>query len=749
MIIDLDLYRNEKTFFFPIRHHSLISSKNLKIALENFNPDVILIEGPSDATNSIENIAKSKMPVSIYGLIETEKDQVGVNFPFLETSPEFVALKYGYENNILTEFIDLPIYDIETIRYEKINYEYNSYIEKIVEDSGLSCFDEYYEKYFEISLQNKSVDDYLNLMLTYCKITREISPSNDYNDLRENYMAKNIQKYLDKKVFIVTGGFHTPSLVSLIKKEISLKEKEINSKVKNNINYVIPYDIKNISSLNGYSAGISFPYYSSTLLKNKLDVLDTFTEVLSSYSRDRKLDISLPKIISGIDLAFGLARLREKLHPGVFELIDAAISISTNFTQYEDQDLIEENFKSFLVGDGFGEVFDLNSLPPLISDFDLHIKKYSMENKSEITLNVLSSKTAFNKSVFLARLEFLDIKYSTLVRGFSLYDLKIKDYVTQKFTLSNKNNVIQDLISASYLGTTISIATESKIRNMLSLSKTLEENLEILTFAIVLQSFNIISEIIDRIKISLLEEHSAVVTSKSLNKIIDLILYYRTFSLEENEELNILLDDYYKKFILQMDTLEEISHTVEKEMAIAINNIFKFINSYKLLDINLFVEILYKLKSLHWTTSLKGISLSILYLLEKISEETLLNQLKNNFVTSGLNIYGTAYFLEFLVISNKQLLLNNDNFLNILNDFFKNINEKDFLKLLPDMRRIFTSLRPTETITLSKNISRINSSNEKILVKYNVSYENIIKNKELEISVIDSLKKRGIEYGNN
>ena len=59
---------NNPLLFFPVRHHSPVCSYQLIRTIELYRPDIILIEGPSDACELIPALTneETKLPAAIY-----------------------------------------------------------------------------------------------------------------------------------------------------------------------------------------------------------------------------------------------------------------------------------------------------------------------------------------------------------------------------------------------------------------------------------------------------------------------------------------------------------------------------------------------------------------------------------------------------------------------------------------------------------------------------------------------------------
>ena len=98
-----------QTRVFGIRHHGPGSARSLRLALERFRPDAILIEGPADADPLIAHIASANMepPVALLAYVPETPSRAAF-WPFAVFSPEWQALRYALEHEVTVGFCDLP-----------------------------------------------------------------------------------------------------------------------------------------------------------------------------------------------------------------------------------------------------------------------------------------------------------------------------------------------------------------------------------------------------------------------------------------------------------------------------------------------------------------------------------------------------------------------------------------------------------------------------------------------------------------
>ena len=92
--------------YFPVRHHSPACAFHLRRAIGRYRPDCILVEGPENANPLIPVLAdpEGHPPLALYysyrdsaGLLSEEKESYKCYYPFLDCSPEYIALREAAE----------------------------------------------------------------------------------------------------------------------------------------------------------------------------------------------------------------------------------------------------------------------------------------------------------------------------------------------------------------------------------------------------------------------------------------------------------------------------------------------------------------------------------------------------------------------------------------------------------------------------------------------------------------------------
>lgn len=427
----------DQVIFLPIRHHSPICSYHIKNIIDEYKPEVILIEGPDNLNDYKGNLFNpgSSMPLAFYTVYKEdiknddgskEKIRESVYYPFADFSPEFVALNLGFEKSIETKFIDLPysIFKRYAQNYENVlndtYIQYSDYINLLCEKLNLRDFSEFWEKYFELNSFDGGSLKFIESMYSFCYYTRMTYSSNqlkaDGTIQRELFMINNIyenmQKY--KRILVITGGFHTPSLFSY-----NYKSK-LDFKITNTgeiENYIVPFSYDSIDERSGYRSGITFPQYREHLLSLLHKEKDPFYEntLYFLHKFHNRLQIvkesgTIVNKIESLRVMDQLKQLRGKKGIGLYEMIDGVLS---SYGKVEFLEVLQ-SLNHVLTGDKIGIYSDDNS--PLLKDFIEKLMELLTMNQTKPEKFLYPNKSDKDKSfsLFFHKLNFLDVNFAKL-----------------------------------------------------------------------------------------------------------------------------------------------------------------------------------------------------------------------------------------------------------------------------------------------------------------------------------------------
>lgn len=95
--------------FFGIRHHGPGCARSLLHALEQLQPDCLLVEGPPEGEALLPMLAHADLrpPVAMLVYVQDSPSHAAF-YPFAEFSPEWQALQWAARQGVATRFMDLP-----------------------------------------------------------------------------------------------------------------------------------------------------------------------------------------------------------------------------------------------------------------------------------------------------------------------------------------------------------------------------------------------------------------------------------------------------------------------------------------------------------------------------------------------------------------------------------------------------------------------------------------------------------------
>src|SRR5688572_10803280 len=96
-----------RTALFPVRHHSPRTSRVLAAFLDHHRPELVLVEGPSDASHLIDVLTDdaTEPPIALLAY-RTDGKPGSALWPFAAYSPEHIGLVWAKRQGAKSAFID-------------------------------------------------------------------------------------------------------------------------------------------------------------------------------------------------------------------------------------------------------------------------------------------------------------------------------------------------------------------------------------------------------------------------------------------------------------------------------------------------------------------------------------------------------------------------------------------------------------------------------------------------------------------
>ncbi len=426
---------------FGIRHHGPGSARSLRAALEQLQPDCVLVEGPPDADALIPMLAKPGMvpPVALL-LYVPDQPRRAVYYPFALFSPEWQALHFALAHGIPARFMDLPqTYQLGDGAQGKEDGQKPAQNEDVGDNDEapnphsdplgwLAAAASYSdgERWWEQMVEHRrdGAEIFAAILEAMAALRAELPPDPDPREaqreawMRQTIRAAQAQGY--ERIAVVCGAWHAPALVDLAAARADAALLKGLPKTKLQATWV-PWTHGRLAYGSGYGAGIESPGWYEHLWHG-MRAGHTSTEVATRWLarvarllREKDFDVSSAHVIEAVRLAEALAALRERPLPGLPELNEAVQAVFCGGNALPMQ-LVHEQL---IVGETLGAVPDDTPLAPLQQDLGREQKRLRMPASAswrDYDLD-LRKPNDLERSYLLHRLNLLGIPWGELQRS--------------------------------------------------------------------------------------------------------------------------------------------------------------------------------------------------------------------------------------------------------------------------------------------------------------------------------------------
>lgn len=441
---------------FGIRHHGPGSARSVRQGLEEFSPDVVLIEGPSDADPLVMLAASESMepPIALLAYATGEPSKAAF-WPFAVFSPEWQALQWAAKNGVQARFCDLPAFNVladQGIRTVREG-------DPLSELAAAAGFDDT-ERWWDSVIESSSGADSFDAITEAMEALRETVPIDEETAHREAYMRQVLRKTLKdgaERVAVVCGAWHAPALVGgLGPAAPDARILKGMSKVKTSLTWV-PWTHSRLASASGYGAGITSPgWYHHLFTANDKTITRWLTKV-ARVLRGEDLPISSAHVIEAVRLADTLAALRSRPLAGLSEVTEATRSVMCDGNDV----LLDLITRRLVVGEALGAVPEETPTVPLEADLRARSKTLRLRQQAGAkTLDLdLRRDIDVERSQFLHRLGILEIDWGTPADS----EVRSTGTFRETWALQWKPEFSVSVIEASLWGTTVAAAATSRV----------------------------------------------------------------------------------------------------------------------------------------------------------------------------------------------------------------------------------------------------------------------------------------------
>jgi hypothetical protein len=459
-----------------IRHHGPGSARSVAAELDALDADIVLIEGPSDASAMIPLAAREDMrpPVALL-VYAPDSPHVATFYPEAAFSPEWVAMRWALDLERPVRFIDLPagvhfaLWKAEAEAREAGRAPDDTAepardaatairrdpLQELAEAAGETDGERFWDRLVE---SRRTPGDLFAAVLEAIGALREAIPERDTLTLqREAWMRRGIREARREgfeRIAVVCGAWHAPALDRLPTAAADARVLRPLPRALRTAAAWVPWTYERLATESGYGAGIDSPGWYEHLWSGTEPLAVSWMAKVAQVFRAEGLDASAAHLVDAARLAETLAAMRGRSVPSLAELNDA-VRASIGFGSDLPMRLVRDRL---IVGQVMGETPADAPLAPLAADLDAQTRRLRLKRESAQRLIDLDlrSDTDLARSHLLHRLAILEVPWGRLeqVRG------RMGTF-HEFWVLRWKPDFAVDLVASSRFGNTIEQAAST------------------------------------------------------------------------------------------------------------------------------------------------------------------------------------------------------------------------------------------------------------------------------------------------
>jgi hypothetical protein len=713
---------------FPVRHHSPRTSRVLTEFLEALQPELVLVEGPTDATPLVDIVADegTEPPVAILGF-RTDGTPGSSLWPFASYSPEYVAIRWAKQHARRVAFIDIPTGTALAYQDDDGSHGAGDAVvddepltpgisARCAEQTGYRSFEEFWEASFEAPQHDP--EGFRRALLAYADLVRD-EDRRPFHRARDAFMRREIDAAIAAgvvadKIAVVIGAAHAaalaagdvePALEATLRKAVPASVT------------VIPYSFPRLAQQLGYGAGNRAPHFyqrahdaGCDFNRATLEALITFTEHL----RLRGFAASLADTIEAYRLAVMLAGMRSKAGPGLDELREAAVATLCR----GDASHVDAFLWSTVIGKNVGRVAARIGRNALQEEFWREVRERRLpgtDAPENFTLR-LNNDLEIGTSVFLHRLRIAGIPYATFqgtrgttgkqkaeeaAGGFDALS-RAREVWEAQWTPATDVGLVERIVFGNTLQDVAARLLDDKLQSATSTGAAAEVLVESVigscpqTLAASLAACERFAAVDDDLP-------SLAAACRALS---GLTAYgtSRARSLAADDAVPVLCRKTFSRAVLRLGDAAMGTDEAVADVREAMRTLHDVALTQPLVDKALWIDAagdLVRRYDVNATAS--GLACGLLYLAQAISDADIA-RIVGQRLSNTLEPERSASFLAGFLEVNALVIVKNRAVVEALDGFIQSIDPERFRNLLPTLRRAFADLGATERRYLLENV---------------------------------------------
>jgi hypothetical protein len=724
-------------------------------------------------------------------------------YPFCDYSPEWIAARDGAGMGAQVAFIDLPwchkAWDAgrdeagdgpaEVVRslMEERHFAHSRYLGAMAARLGCVDHHELWDRLFELRGAQARLDwrGFFGDVYGWCAAARH-----DYETevleaegslARERHMAAHVRRWRARvrgPIVVVTGGFHTPELLATWQIEQAARAAAKASAEGGA--WLIRYSFDRLDALNGYASGMPSPGYYQRVWERLTSAAaeredsDPYTSValdaLSGFAarlrEDDHGDAASTALVQAAALqVVRLATLRGNAGPGRQDLVDAIRSCFIKTAIDDGTRGFTADLRRYLSGARIGDIPPSAGSPPLIEDARRRARSAGvrMDDSTPLVarLDLYRKPSHRERSRFFHAMSYLDAGVAAWVSGPDFVAGSKLHLLFEEWRVAWSPLVEARLIELATEGTTVEgaclsrLQTEERALAQDGRSRSAKAAVMLLQRACLIGLHQRLPQLLEMLATHLDEDANLASVVECGHRLVTLWRAREPLGLQQHPQVRALLDRVWPAALFLLPDLASCDAAGDTD-AVAQLLLLRELGSMlertetdaPAFDLAPFHDQLARFASGgEVAPGVCGASAALLFLAGRWSEAELASVLSQRF-GPGADSHSSVRFLNGLMAAAPELLLRLPILLGHFDRLVRGWDADAFIARLPDLRHMFTRLKPQETADLAIEIGRLHGTSggsvELATMNYETSEQDLMAGLRLEQALAATLERDGL-----
>jgi Family of unknown function (DUF5682) len=476
---------------FGIRHHGPGSARSLVVALTDYQPDAVLVEGPADADPLLHWILADGMtpPLALLGYAP-DRPQTAAFWPYAIFSPEWQAISYALRHGIEVAFCDLPASAV-LARWSRGTpqddhddddlvgpadmpegtipaplLEQHDPLAVLAQAAGYDDPERWWDDLVESRLDSSSPFPMITDAMAELRMIMDQDGGHAKREARrEAYMRQQVRAALKRgrgRVAVVCGAWHAPVLRWPLPPAVG-DVRTLRGMPRRKITLTwVPWTHERLASATGYGAGVASPgWYHHLWVAPDRPIVRWLAKVAQAL-RVRDLPVSSAHVIEAVRLAETLASLRGRPLAGLTEVTEATRAVLCD----GDELAVRYVTDHLVVGQALGSVNDRVPTVPLEADLLRICRTLRVRREAHVRIHDLDLRRSIDqaRSQLFHRLRLLGLRW------ISPAESGVQSQGTFRETWESKwePEYSVDVVEASVWGTTVESAASARVEKIIA-----------------------------------------------------------------------------------------------------------------------------------------------------------------------------------------------------------------------------------------------------------------------------------------